>query len=51
MWIAIMWAVFSIWIFAVTRFPLNFGFGGLQSLTGIVLVWTMLQYRDIFLVE
>ncbi|MCZ2808231.1 MAG: hypothetical protein O2V44_02635 [Candidatus Bathyarchaeota archaeon] len=46
-WLAVMWIVFSIWVFAVTQFPLNFGFVGLQSLTGVVLMWTMLQYRDI----
>jgi len=47
MWLAVMWIVFSVWVVAVTQFPLNFGVVGLQSLTGIVLMWTMLQYRDI----
>jgi hypothetical protein len=47
-WLAVMWVVFSVWVFAVTNFPLNFGFVGLQSLTGIALVWTMIQYRDIY---
>ena len=46
MWLAVMWVVFSVWLFAVTQFPLNFGVVGLESLAGIVLMWTMLQYRD-----
>jgi hypothetical protein len=47
MWLAVMWVVFSVWVVAVTNFPLNIGFVGLQSLTGIVLMWTMQQYRNI----
>jgi hypothetical protein len=41
MWLALMWIVFSIWVVAIAPFPLNFGFVALQSLIGIVLVWTM----------
>jgi hypothetical protein len=47
MWLAVMWTIFSVWVVAVTQFPLNFGFVGLQSLAGVVLMWTMLQYRDV----
>ncbi len=48
MWLTVMWMVFSVWVVAVTNFPLNFGFVGLQSLMGIVLLWTMIQYKDIY---
>jgi hypothetical protein len=47
MWLAAIWVVFSVWLFAVTKFPLNFGFVGLESIVGIVLMLTMLVYRDI----
>ncbi|MCW4015220.1 MAG: hypothetical protein NWF06_02520 [Candidatus Bathyarchaeota archaeon] len=47
MWLSVMWTVFSIWVVAVTQFPLNFGFVGLQSIVCIVLVWTMIQYNNI----
>ena len=48
LWLTVMWAVFSVWVIAVTSFPLNFGFVGLQSVMGIALLWTMLQYRNIY---
>jgi len=46
-WLAIMWIVFSVWVVAVTTFPLNFGFVGLQSLSGIALIWSMVKYKEI----
>lgn len=46
-WIVVMWIIFSVWLFAVTQFPLNVGFVGLQSLAGIGLMWAMHLYRDI----
>ena len=46
-WLAVMWAVFSVWVFAVAQFPLNYGFVGLQSLTGIALLWTVFWFREI----
>jgi hypothetical protein len=47
MWLAVMWLVFSVWLFAVTQFPLNFGVVGLESIACVALMWTMLMYRDI----
>jgi hypothetical protein len=46
-WLAVMWTVFSAWVFIVTSFPLNFGFVGLESISGIALMWTMIQYKEI----
>jgi len=46
-WLAIMWIVFSVWVVAVTTFPLNFGFVGLQALSGIALIWSMVKYKEI----
>ena len=46
-WLALMWIVFSCWIFAVTQFPINLGFAGVEVITGIVLLWTMSQYKDL----
>jgi len=46
-WLAVMWTIFSVWVVTVTKFPLNFGFVGLQSLAGVVLMWTTLQYKAI----
>jgi hypothetical protein len=48
MWLAVMWVIFSVWVFAVTQFPLNVGFVGLQSIFGVALMWTMTQYREAF---
>ena len=45
-WLAVMWTVFSAWVVIVTSFPLNFGFVGLESISGIVLMWIMIQYKD-----
>jgi hypothetical protein len=47
MWLAVMWVVFSVWLFAVTQFPLNFGVVGLESVAGVALMWTMQWYRDV----
>jgi hypothetical protein len=47
MWLAVMWLIFSVWLFAVTQFPLNFGVVGLESIAGVALMWTMLMYRDV----
>ena len=47
MWLAAIWIIFSIWLFVVTQFPLNFGVIGLESLAGLILMWTMVQYREI----
>jgi hypothetical protein len=46
-WLAFMWIVFSAWVVVVTQFPLNFGFVGLQSMAGIVLMWTMHWYKEV----
>jgi hypothetical protein len=46
-WLAIIWLVFSVWLLAVTHFPLNFGVVGLEFIAGIILMWTMLANRDI----
>jgi hypothetical protein len=46
-WLATMWIVFSAWVVAVTKFPLNFGFVGLQTLSGITLIWSMAKYKQI----
>ncbi|MDG6222277.1 MAG: hypothetical protein IAX21_11020 [Candidatus Bathyarchaeota archaeon] len=46
-WLATMWIVFSVWVVAVTTFPLNFGFVGLQALSGIALIWSMVKYNEI----
>jgi hypothetical protein len=45
-WLTLIWIVFSCWIFAVTQFPINFGFVGVEAITGIVLLWTMSQFKD-----
>ena len=46
-WLAVMWVVFSVWVVAVATFPLNFGFAGLQALSGIALMWSMIKYKEI----
>jgi len=46
-WLAVMWIVFSSWVVAVTTFPLNYGFVGLQTLSGIALIWSMIKYKEI----
>ena len=46
-WLSAMWIVFSIWVVAVTKFPLNFGFVGLQAISGIALMWSMVKYKEI----
>jgi hypothetical protein len=45
-WLAVMWVIFSVWVVSVTSFPLNLGFVGMQSLTGIALMWTTLWYKN-----
>jgi hypothetical protein len=47
MLLMVIWGVFSAWLVAVTKFPLNFGVMGLESLAAIVLIWTMSKYREI----
>jgi hypothetical protein len=47
MWLVVMWVIFSVWLFVVTQFPLNFGVLGLESIAGVALMWTMLMYRDV----
>jgi hypothetical protein len=46
MWLTVMWVVSSVWLFAVTQFPLNFGMIGLESIGCMTMIWTMLMYRD-----
>ena len=46
-WLIVMWIVFSGWIFVVTQFPLNFSFIGIQFITGLAMIWTMIQVRDL----
>ena len=46
-WLALMWVVFSVWVVAVTSFPLNCGFVGFQALSGIALIWSMVKYKEI----
>jgi hypothetical protein len=47
LWLTAIWTICSLWVFVVTRFPLNFGVVGLESLGGIILMWVMIQYKDI----
>lgn len=46
-WLATMWIVFSVWFIAITTFPLNFGVVGIQALSGIALMWSMVKYKEI----
>ena len=50
-WLSFIWIIFSIWLFSVTQFPLNFSVLGLESLGGIMLIWIMTQFRDISNIE
>ena len=46
-WLGAMWVVFSVWVVAVTTFPVNFGVVGIQALSGIALMWSMIKYNEI----
>jgi hypothetical protein len=45
-WLSVMWTIFSFWFFAITQFPLNISLIGLESIAGVILMWTMHMYRD-----
>jgi hypothetical protein len=47
-WTTFIWTIFSIWLFAITQFPLNFGIIGLESLIGIILIWVTKQFKEIY---
>ena len=46
-WISIIWIVFSGWIVLVIQFPLNLSFLGVQFITGVVMIWTMIYIKDL----
>ena len=45
-WLSVMWIIFSFWSFVITQFPLNLSVIGLESIAGIILIWTMQMHRD-----